>query len=183
MQEISHFPGGISFWGKCYSYRLPVAVEGMAGAQAAGFAFATQEAQTLNAHAGNLLANPVRSSFMGKIRIGNSKCFRRPKQPEQGCAIRNFRKLPAHAIMASEGPIPNPLTRSAITFASKMANTENRRRPRRTRPSAFVVSRIPLISHVSTVTVSSPVIWHNSLCDKVAARTSISLLYLHALSI
>src|ERR1700735_2892400 len=59
-----------------------------------------------------------------------------------------------------------------------MVNTENRRRPRRTRPSTFVVSRMPLISHVSTVTVSSPVIWHSSRCEKVAARTSIVLAFL-----
>ena len=41
---------------------------------------------------------------------------------------------PAHfaTLLASEGPIANSLTRSAVTFASKMANTENRRRPRRT---------------------------------------------------
>ena len=32
------------------------------------------------------------------------------------------------AALASEGPIANSLTRSAVTFASKMVNTENRRR-------------------------------------------------------
>ena len=85
-------------------------------------------------------------------------------------------------LLASEGGIANPLTRSAVTFASKMASTENRRRPRRTRPSTFVVSRMPLISHVSTVTVSSPVIWHSSVCEKVAARTSIFLAFLSCAS-
>src|ERR1700719_3105880 len=94
---------------------------------------------------------------------------------------------PAHraTLLASEGPIANSFTRSAVTFASKMVNTENRRRPRRTRPSTFVVSRMPLISHVSIVTVSSPVIWHSSRCEKVAAQTSIfpCLLSFHALPI
>src|SRR4029077_15387800 len=71
--------------------------------------------------------------------------------------------------LASDGGKDRRVTRSPVTFASKMASTENRRHPRRVRPPTFVVRRIPLISHVSTVTLLSPVTWHNSAWVKIPA--------------
>jgi hypothetical protein len=71
--------------------------------------------------------------------------------------------------LASDGGRDRRVTSSPVTFASKMASTENRRRHRRVRPPTFVVRRMSLISRVSTVTLLSPLTWHNSAWVKIPA--------------
>jgi hypothetical protein len=96
VQEISHFaaefPSGIT---PCLSAAGSSGRDG--GCAGSVFHMCYLKCQSFNACA-DLLANPVGSSFIGKIRIGNIVCFRLPKEPEQSCAVRYFRKFLAHPI-------------------------------------------------------------------------------------